>query len=239
MLSVAICWKSNALRRAILMAEIFKIPSNAELEECCSIYEIKLSTHQYRRLRELIQSVHAALKETLCAEMSPDDRKDVMKHLKIVQSSLADLLSALHITPEAMAGFDDDVPVGLGTPAGWVAMSRLTGAVTGRRHRRNDLAASALPFEAPELCHDLVKVKTRIDEFLKGFVKDTGGRNPDIIRNGLALSLAHSFESILGAPMKTTIFTKLVCAVFDACGLPQDGREKLVERLVKSLKAKA
>lgn len=223
------------------MVKGFDLPSNERFDALCK--DLKLNDDQRKKLLGVLYRAHVDLKEIFRAKLSEGDRKSLMRQLKKFQFTLDQLLKVLRISPRDIARFREGLHFALGTPEGVGAASRMTSLIAGRRGVKavQSRMSPTVPLEAADLCHQLVAVKVRTDSLLEATVPDRGGPNADVTRNYLALALARSSQKIIGRRATATAkgrFVKLVQEVYVACGLSNEGVEKIVDRTVTSLKAK-
>jgi hypothetical protein len=220
----------------------FTLPSPKKLKDIGR--ELKLNDAQARELEFVIRHAHADLNGFLRTRMTRADRARRLKQLKTFRGGLMKLASAMGETPEEIADFNETLPFQLREAIGLMASAELIWTVAGRRVRETGSdhvrRSAGLAHGAAIFHHQLLKARMGADMLLDGSVKDPGGRNPDLVRNCLALMLARSSKGILGRRASGTAggrFSKLVATVFVACGLADDGVEKIVERTVKALKS--
>ena len=225
------------------MDKNFTLPSPQQLADI--VRDLMLNDAQARELGFVIRHVHADLVGFFRTTMTRADRIRRLKQLKTFRSALTKLVSTMGKTPERIADFNESLPFQLRESIGLMASAELIRTVAGRQVRETGAdhvrRSAGLTHGSAIFHHQLLKVGTEIDLLLDATVKDPGGRNSDPVRNFLALMLARSSKDILGRRASGTAggrFTKLVAAVFGACGLTDDGVEKIVERTVKSLKGK-
>lgn len=225
------------------MDKNFTLPSPQQLADIGR--DLKLNDAQARELEFVIRHAHADLDGFFRTRMTRADRARRLKHLKTFRSVLTKLASTMGETPEDIADFNESLPFQLRESIGLMASADLVMRIakrqvpeTGDDHVRR---SAGLTHGAAIFHHQLLEVRTGINSLLDVAVKDPGGRNPDFVRSHLAMMLARSSRVILGRRASGTAggrFTKLVAGVFVACGLTDDGVEKIVERTVKSLKGK-
>jgi hypothetical protein len=225
------------------VAKNFTLPSPKKLKDIGR--ELKLNDAQTRELEFVIRHAHADLDGFLRTRMTRADRARRLKQLKTFRGGLMKLASVIGETPEEIADFNETLPHQLREAIGLMASAELIWTVAGRRvcetgsdHVRR---SAGLTHGAAIFHYQLLKARTGADMLLDGAVKDPGGRSPDLVRNSLALMLARSSKGILGRRASGTAggrFSKLVATVFVACGLADDGVEKIVERTIKALKSK-
>ncbi|MEI6536955.1 MAG: hypothetical protein WCN98_16545 [Verrucomicrobiaceae bacterium] len=225
------------------MAKNFKIPSPKKLKDLGR--DLKLSDAQARELDFVIRHAHADLEGIFRMKMTRAERARRLKQLKIFRGALMRLASTMGTTPEEIADFNVNLPFELRETIGQMASAGVIRTVVGRRVEEVEAdhirKSAELTHGAEIFHHQLLEISKGIDTLLDAAVKDPGGRNPDLVRNHLATKLARSSRGILGRRASGTAggrFSKLVAAVFIACGLADDGVEKIVERTLKSLQGK-
>jgi hypothetical protein len=219
----------------------FTLPSPKKLKDVAR--DLKLNDAQARELEFTIRHTHADLDGFFRTRMTRADRARRLRQLKTFRRVLKKLASTMGEKPEEIADFNESLPFQLRESIGLMASAELVRTVasrqvpeTGTDHVRR---SAGLTHGAAIFHHQLLEIGTGIDSLLDAAVKDPGGRNPDFVRSHLALMLARSSRIILGRSASGTAggrFAKLVAAVFIACGLADDGVEKIVERTLKSQK---
>ena len=225
------------------MDKNFALPSPKKLKDVAR--DLKLNDAQARELELVIRHAHADLGGFFRTRMTRADRARRLRQLKTFRSVLKKLASTMGEKPEEIAYFNESLPFQLRESIGLMASAELVRTVasrqvpeTGTDHVRR---SAGLTHGAAIFHHQLLEIGTGIDSLLDAAVKDPGGRNPDFVRSHLATMLARSSRIILGRRASGTAggrFAKLVAAVFVACGLADDGVEKIVERTLKSLQGK-
>jgi hypothetical protein len=216
------------------------LPSKAALKDLAR--DQKLEPGQVVALEEAICTAEWDLRTYLASALAKDERQRLVKSLKKTSQQLARLITVMQETcddldrvlPKASQDAIDDAF----TPA---AKRRLLGAALGisgplAAHRWETLA---LKHPGALLMRYLETVQMPLATWLELDQRNRGGRPADLARWHLVRRLAEASEEILGrrpATSSTGPFVELCVAVFIACGMDEAGVEKLVPKVVRSLR---
>jgi len=225
------------------VTKVFTLPTKKLLKEACEASTLELKEAQLSELERVVYRAHADLTAITNSTLKTEHRKALLQKMENVDSALEELLSALDVTPQDVKDLGTS-ELDVLDPINVRASALLTQAIGGQRLRKTDRASgfSELSFENLVLVlPEFIAVKKTVASLLVAAVADKGGRTPDLNRHYLVAALVRSAKKILGHPAVSTEdsdFIVLVNAVFFACGLPEKGSDKIVERTLNSLKGR-
>lgn len=204
------------------------------------IKELKLDKKQQDALESVIQD---ALYELRNFEQNKVDRAEGQKRnhkLNDVHSAIDQLISVLGSTPEANAYVNKCMPLGSLEAIGIGASPELIAHVTGRQLKLIQCEFSRGSYGilngAEILAEYLRQIKQPIETWISNKPLDKGGSEADLTRHYLVFALARHSKSIIGKKATATAagrFVTLVSGIFQIYNLPDDGVDKLVDRLLR------
>ena len=209
----------------------FEVPSAAALAG----ENLRLTEAQMRKLCLVLQDVRADLDSYFATHIDRPRRAELTARQKDLEKALKAALKAIGLDAEALnkvLPFELRASLARSLSAEFIVS--VTGRAVGPGESVDSWRLTESCFHSGDLLLALIgDISRDLEQGLESMRRDPGGREPDIVRRCLIMSLAEAAPDIIGkraSPIREGPFMKLVTAVFHACDLSVYGLEEAAER---------